>query len=131
MQKLVWTPVNSEYRFAILPENVYLNNSLFMIVGESIRSLCGFLNSKLYVFYFNLLLSGGCYAYGSRDFFVNIPVYKEHSEDICKLDILVDEISKVSENSTKYNHLLNEIDDLVYSIYELTDEEKEYIDATC
>ena len=33
-QKLVWTPVNSEYKFTIIPENYFFNNSIFMITGE-------------------------------------------------------------------------------------------------
>ena len=130
-QKLVWTPVNSEYRFCILPENMYVNNSLFMIVGENIKTICGLFNSKLFIFYLNLLLAGGCYAYGSREFFASIPLYKERPETITQLDNLVDKISKTAADTAEYTNLLKEIDNLVYHLYGLSENEVAYIETHC
>ena len=84
-QKLVWTPVNSEYRFALIPEDVYFPNSLFMITGENIELLCGLFNSKLFRFYLYVMLSNGEYNYGSSAIFSKIPIkklYKFHDEII-------------------------------------------------
>ena len=121
-QKLVWTPVNSEYRFTILPENILINNSLFMIVGDNLKSLCGILNSSLYVFYLDILLAGGCYAYGSRDFFKDIPVIQTCNGD---LEELVDGILNCDEKEYReYEAMINET---VFEMYNLSENEKSYI----
>lgn len=120
-QKLVWTPVNSEYRFAILPENYYFNNSLFMITGEKIHLLCGILNSSLYRFYLNVMFSNGTYQYGSSSFFEKLKVKRNGKE----IDDIVNLVKKI--NATNYDKYYSKIDDLVYKLYEITDEEKEYI----
>lgn len=126
-QKLVWTPVNSEYRFTVLPEEMYFNNSLFMITGKDLCYLCGILNSKLFVFYFNMLLSSGSYAYGSRDFFCGIPILKALNQETKeKMEALVREI--LVSNQLEYSNLCKKIDNLVYSIYDITDEMQMYIE---
>ncbi len=45
-EKVVWTPVNSEYSFAILPTGYYFVNSVFMITGENVKYFCSILNSN-------------------------------------------------------------------------------------
>ena len=73
-QKLIWTPVNSEYKFSIIPEKYYLNNSVFMITGENLYYLCGILNSSLYQNYFNIMMTKGNYNYGSATNIKKIPI---------------------------------------------------------
>ena len=124
-QKLVWTPVNSEYRFCIIPENIFINNSLFMITGNYIELLCAFLNSKLYRLYFELLLSNGNYAYGSRDFFRNVPVIKENNYQYELISIVED----IHLGSANVKELITKIDKIVYQIYNLSDDEIKYIES--
>ena len=123
-QKLVWTPVNSEYRFCIIPENIFINNSLFMITGDYIELLCTFLNSKLYRLYFELLLSNGNYAYGSRDFFQNVPVIKENHYQYELISIL----KNIYLDSSNIKNLITKIDKIIYEIYNLSDGEINYIE---
>ena len=122
-QKLVWTPVNSEYRFTILPENVFFNNSLFMIVGDNIKFLCGILNSSLFKWYFNLLLTRGAYAYGSREFFQLIPIV--FNSEALKIETIVEKlINNHLENPAR---LKASIDKITYDLYNLTIEERKLI----
>lgn len=127
-QKLVWTPVNSEYRFAIIPKDIYFNNSLFMITGEKLEFLCGILNSKLYIYYFKMLLSNGSYAYGSRDFFMNIPIRDVNNNDIERQ--ITEKVQSIYPNNSLdeiENEITTDIDNLVFDLYDLSDSEKKYV----
>ena len=103
--KLCWTPVNSEYRFAVIDAGIYVNNGIFMITGENLDTLCSILNSDLFIFYFNMLLSTG-YQYGSKDVFEDLPVNVEIAtkHNLSELDIFrayhlsEEEISWISES---------------------------------
>lgn len=121
-QKLVYTPVNSEYRFAMVPENIYFPNSLFMITGEKIKYLCALFNSKIYRFYLHIMFSNGKYAYGSSSFFSSLPIrIFENSEKIEKLVDLI---------TTDYsNEIYEKINNLFYESYQITAEERDYIES--
>ena len=123
-QKLVWTPVNSEYRFCIVPKNIFINNSLFMITGKELELLCAFLNSKLYRVYFKLLLSNGAYSYGSRNFFKSVPIIKENTYK----DEIISIVKKIYITHRDIKGLISEIDKIVYKIYNLSDSEIKYIE---
>ena len=123
-QKLVWTPVNSEYRFCIVPPKYYINNSLFMIVGDKLENIYACFNSSLYKFYLQILLSNGAYAYGSRTFFLGIPIKQCLKKER--------EIIKLVNNSqfALKNKQINRINQIIFEEYELTDEEITYIEKT-
>ena len=74
--KLVWTPVNSEYRFAYVDEHFFVNNGVFLITGDSLYTLESFLNSKIFIRYLDILTGYGTYQYGSKKLFENVPIPK-------------------------------------------------------
>ena len=122
-QKLVYTPVNSEYRFALVPSNIYFPNSLFMITGENIEFLCGLFNSKLYRFFLYIMFSNGKYTYGSSSFFLSMPVIK--NVDNISLDRIVQLVKKLSN---EYDEKLYEnLNEEIYKIYGISIEEINYI----
>ena len=122
-QKLVWTPVNSEYRFTLVDKDIFLLNSIFMIVGTDIKFLCYILNSKLFVFYLQLILNKDTYNYGSKDIFNNIFISRN--------SILKKEIYKIIKNiDTPNERTLREIDDIIYKYYNLTTIEISHIENT-
>ena len=121
-QKLVWTPVNSEYRFTILPPDIFFNNSLFMITGKSIKYLCAILNSNLFIFYLNLILGGENYTYGSGNVFASIPIKLSLPEEETKIDVLVE--SALSGNLSAQQS----INQYIYKIFQLSDDEQLYIE---
>ena len=110
-QKLVWTPVNSEYKFSIVPEGYYFNNSIFMITGNNLLYLCGILNSKLYQNYFRMMFTNGNYNYGSAASIKKIPIIKLPKKPYKESESIVKKI--LSENN---NELSSQID-LVISSY--------------
>ena len=123
-QKLVYTPVNSEYRFALVPSNIYFPNSLFMITGENIEFLCGIFNSKLYRFFLYIMFSNGKYTYGSSSFFLSMPVIK--NVDNISLNRIVQLVKKLSN---EYDEKLYEnLNEEIYKIYDISIEEINYIE---
>lgn len=123
--KIVYTPVNSEYRFSLVPEKFIFNNSLFMITGKDIELICALCNSSLYEFYLSKILSSGNYQYGSGNFFESLPLIKIRDTSTKeKLKTLVNDIQKeYTEAKAK------EIDRLVYALYGLTAEEIQAIEG--
>lgn len=120
-RKLVWTPVNSEYRFTIIPENIYFNNSLFMITGEKLELLCAIMNSTLYKFYLQIMFSNGAYTYGSSNFFSQLPILKNcnREETICELvNILLKSYSE---------EIYNKLDKIIFEVYNISSNEIDYI----
>ena len=122
--KIVYTPVNSEYRFCLVPERFIFNNSLFMITGEDLEIICALCNSSLFQFYLAKILSSGNYQYGSGIFFESLPLVKvSNNQQKKEIISLVTSVSK--ENSSD---ILQEIDRKVYELYGLTDKEIEFIE---
>jgi hypothetical protein len=116
-QKIVWTPVNSEYRFAFVPEGIFFNNSLFMMIGKHLKYLLSLFNSKLFIFYLDKILANGNYTYGSGETFKNTTV------PYPTIDI-EQQFEKLLEMQQ-----YNEIDKLIYDLYELSKEEIEFIES--
>ena len=119
-QKLVWTPVNSEYRFAIIPKGYVFNNSLFMMTGDKIELICAVLNSDLYRFYLYTMFSNGNYTYGSSAFFSKLPVIKETTL-FGKIKQLVDTIND------NYADKIIELNNIIYGLYDISPEEIDFI----
>ena len=109
-QKLIWTPVNSEYKFTIIPEGYFFNNSIFMITGNDLYYLCGILNSSLYQKYFEMVFTNGSYNYGSASSIKKLPIIKLSNEIHSNIEKLVKTI--LSENKLE---LCSQIDNLIYT----------------
>jgi restriction endonuclease S subunit len=108
--KLVWTPVNSEYKFCMIPSQYYLNNSLFMITGSNLEYLCGILNSKLYQEYFKNVATNGNYNYGSASSFKNIPILEMPKNLQLEIATIVNEINS---NKKSKDELCSKIDKII------------------
>jgi len=134
-EKLVWTAVNSRYKFAIVPAGYYLDNSLFLITGPYIKYFCGIFNSHLMRFYLTLLLSSEEeYTYGSKYTFsyVPIPQITDENKDIASaIESKVNQIIFLKQQNltADTSELEAEIDDLVYDLYGFTTAERTYIES--
>ncbi|MDR2641633.1 MAG: hypothetical protein LBC74_02445 [Planctomycetaceae bacterium] len=117
-QKIVWTPVNSEYRFAMIESGWFFNNSVFMITNsgnENLNIILSVMNSKLFVFYLNKITSAE-YQYGSKELFQTFPIPRPTTEIEQKIEILL--------QTKEYTA----IDQLVYQLYRLDEEEIAFIE---
>lgn len=114
LKKLVWTPVNSEYKFTIIPENYFFNNSIFMITGDDLYYLCGILNSTLYKKYFKVNFTKGNYNYGSASSLKKLPILKLPKE---KHEIITELVKK--NLSAKNEETYLQIDKIINSFFEI------------
>jgi len=121
----VWTPVNSEYRFTLLPPNYILSNSLFMGTGGHLEYLCGILNSSLFRFYLDLILTRGNYAYGSADTFKDIPIFMPSGALEKEIKQLT--ISLLAIDANHAREKIKELNEMIFDLYDLTPEEREAI----
>ena len=143
-EKVVWTPVNSEYRFATVPKGFYFSNSIFMITGANAKILIAVFNSMLVRKYITFLFSSEEeYAYASKETLSEIPIptlnTPEKQEIAKQIEALVEEILVVKSAAKKSTpstivdtpqegnldtaYIETQIDELVFQLYGLTQEE--------
>ncbi len=72
-QRFIWTAVNSEYRFTVLEDTIYYNNSIFHGVCDVSYGIASFMNSDALRCYLKLLSSEG-YQYGGKEMIGAIPI---------------------------------------------------------
>ena len=120
-QKIAWSDIAKAPSFVWLPENIFFNNTIYMIIGLENKDL-GILNSSLVRWYFPTISSS--LGMGNRffkEFVLRIPLPKyTQSENDIALDQLVRVINEEGYNSD----LNNQVDDIVFNIFSLTDKEK-------
>jgi hypothetical protein len=129
--KLVWTRLSNQNAFAISINDEFTVDSSSFAVTEDAEYLMSILNSKVVFFYFKLgsVIWGkdGIKWFGSH--FDNIPIpliSKSQQEPLIKLvKQIIEQKLKNPESSSL--ELENEIDELVYKLYDLTFEEIEII----
>ena len=119
-QKIVYSNMCSEPSF-YLDENGFLTNQkCFILTGEYLKFLIVFFNSTLfkYTFWDNFPVLGAKGRELSKIFMIEIPVIKPPKEIEIKISNLLD-----------YQNY-NEINKLIYELYNLTDEEISFIENT-
>ena len=119
-QKIVYSNMCSEPSF-YLDENGFLTNQkCFILTGEYLKFLIAFFNSTLfkYTFWDNFPVLGAKGRELSKIFMIEIPVIKPPKEIEIKISNLLD--------SQNYEN----IDKLIYELYNLTDEEISFIKNT-
>ncbi|RVY24377.1 class I SAM-dependent DNA methyltransferase [Helicobacter pylori] len=140
-EKIVWNPVSGEYFFTFIKDEIYFNNSLFMMTSKTLKTrdfyyICGLLNTTLYkwlTIQMTNLITIGKYAYGSKDKIERLPIPQitEKNQELAdKITDGVKQILALKEKDPKANTqgLEKEIDALVYQLYNLTDEEIKIIE---
>ncbi len=140
-EKIVWNPVSGEYFFTFIKDEIYFNNSLFMMTSKTLETrdfyyICGLLNTTLYkwlTIQMTNLITIGKYAYGSKDKIERLPIPKITPQNQELADKITDgakQILALKEKDPKANtqKLEKEIDALVYQLYHLTDEEIKIIE---
>ncbi|MGB4749701.1 MAG: Eco57I restriction-modification methylase domain-containing protein, partial [Bacteroidales bacterium] len=128
-EKVVWTPVNSKYSFTIIPPGIFFPNSIFMITGKHIKTFCAIFNSTLIRYYLTFLFSSEKnYTYASKETMGKLPIppiTPSNQPIVSQIEALVDKIlsAKKSNPQADTSQLEKEINNLVYSLYDLTEEE--------
>lgn len=134
--KIVWTPVNGIYSFAYVEAGYYFNNSLFMITDNNndtnkLKYLLAILNTATLKFgsLITPLTEVGQYTYGSKEFMQTVPIPEADSKTKNNITKLVDEIITLKKQDKDTTPLEKNIDEIVYSLYGLSDEEIKIIEG--
>ncbi|MCK9333366.1 MAG: Eco57I restriction-modification methylase domain-containing protein, partial [Candidatus Cloacimonetes bacterium] len=134
-EKIVWADIAQGSCFQYDDEGLYLNNTVYMLTGKKLKLLLSVLNSKVYDFYFRMISSGlsNQASRGFKIFVEQFPIPCLDDDNITKqLDQLATQITSACnepENTTSTEAKLNvktlshKIDQLVYQLFGLTDEE--------
>lgn len=138
-EKVVYSEIVRQPQFYFDKENFYIEATSFLLTGKNVKYLCGLLNSKPVTYFFKKWYAGGGlgeegYRY-KKAFLENLPlppITSSNQPIVTKIESLVDQIltakkpasaSSASNAKTDTSHLEREIDQLVYRLYDLTEEE--------
>ncbi|MDP1994636.1 MAG: TaqI-like C-terminal specificity domain-containing protein, partial [Ignavibacteria bacterium] len=126
-EKIIWGELSNKPKFAYDDNKLYANNTIFFIVGKNLKYLLAILNSKLSEWYFNqIATSSGMGTNRWLKYKVELLPIKDITEKEQKpIVILVDKIlsAKKKNPQADTSALETEIDNLVYQLYGLTEEE--------
>lgn len=133
-EKIIWIELTNKSKFAYSNKEDYLLAGAFLMVGEHLKYLLSFLNSKICYFYFSLICnSSGMATIQWKKFAVEkIPVKKLSEEEQRPFESIVDKILNItrdddytinSEKQRTVEDLERQIDKLFYNLYDLSPEE--------
>jgi hypothetical protein len=135
-EKVVWKRIGSVIRFALDADNTYPLDSNVIMTGKNLKYICGFLNSKLSI---RQLLENSPKT-GTGDVIISVqalephkipPITSSNKPIIQQIEALVDKILAAKKQNPNANtsSLEKQIDELVYKLYELTDEEVRIVEG--
>ena len=138
-EKIIWIELTNENKFAYSDKEDYLLAGAFFMVGESLKYLLAFLNSKLCLFYFSLICnSSGMATIQWKKFALEkVPVMELNSIDQKPFIDLIDQILAITksddyltnpEKKIKVKEFEKQINQLFYQLYDLTDDEIEIVE---
>lgn len=137
-EKIIYSEIVSEPQFFLDQGLFYAEATTFVMYGDKLRYILGLLNSLVVAKIFKKLYAGGGlgekgYRY-KKAFLENLPIPKitqSNQSTADKIIALVEKILALKESDPKANtqELEQEIDSLVYTLYNLTEEEIKIIES--
>jgi len=127
-EKVVWNRITENIIFSYLPSGLYILDSTFMFTGNNLKYLLALLNSKLCGWWTKISAATlGEGNYGAKIYIENTPlapINKNNQKIVNEIEFFINKILSVENNDVnlimKYQ---NQIDQLVYKIYDLSEEE--------
>ena len=129
-EKIVWIELSDLGRFALCNEEIYLLNSAYFLLPPSdinAKFLLGILNSTTIRFYLNLVAETSGMGTSRwinnyvKEFPIPIVAYEQQTEITAHVDQIL--AAKRADSDADTSDLENEIDKLVYELYNLTEDE--------
>jgi len=144
-EKIVWQEIVKEPSFAYDNTGIYVEATGFLMTGKNLKYLLGLLNSKPVAFFFKTFYAGGGlgedgYRY-KKAFLEQLPIPPITPQTQPLADQIVQKVQEIltltqspdfetsQEKQQKVKDLEREIDQLVYKLYGLTEEEIEIIES--
>ena len=132
-EKIVWIELTDSGRFALCNEEIYLLNSAYFLLppsGIESKFLLGILNSSTIRFYLGLIAetSGMGTSRWINNYVKEFPIPEATCKQQALIIELVDQIL-ATDPDADVSELEDEIDQMVYLLYDLTDEEIAIVEA--
>jgi hypothetical protein len=144
-EKIVWQEIVREPSFAYDNTGIYVEATGFLMTGRNLKYLLGLLNSNPVAFFFKTFYAGGGlgedgYRY-KKAFLEQLPLPPITKENQPLADQIVQKVQEIlsltqspdygtnKEKQQKVKELEKEIDELVYKLYNLTEEEIKIIEG--
>ena len=128
-QKIIYPNMTKFLPFYLDDNGFYQNDKSFMIVGKNIAFLTAFLNSSIfkycYIDCFPELLGGTREL--RKVFFDKIPVLEVDNKTNKQFEIKIIDIQKLRNKNIDTKEKEIEIDNLIFDLYQLSDEERRII----
>lgn len=128
-EKLIWQEMSSEPCFSYDNDNIYCNDTGRIMIAKNIKFFTGFFNTRFFRYIFSNFYAGGeLGATGIRfkhTFMLNVPISSGNIEQENMITSIVNDIVNIKkmDSLTETSALETEIDQIIYEIYGLTEEE--------
>ena len=137
-EKIVWQEIVREPSFAYDDTGIYVEATAFLMTGNNLKYILGLLNSRPVAFFFKIFYAGGGlgedgYRY-KKAFLEQLPIppiTPQNQPIVNQIVQLVDQIlsAKQKNPDADTSQLEQKIDELVYKLYDLTEEEIKLIEG--
>jgi type II restriction/modification system DNA methylase subunit YeeA len=137
-EKIVWQEIVREPSFAYDNTGIYVEATGFLMTGKNLKYLLGLLNSNPVAFFFKTFYAGGGlgedgYRY-KKAFLEQLPIPPITPQNQPLADQIVQIVDQIlsakKQNPEAYTSKLEkEIDELVYKLYNITEEEIKIIEG--
>jgi hypothetical protein len=142
-EKIVWAETANKIKMCIVPAGIYLSKTCFMLVGENLKFIVGVANSNLIDWYIrqSIYKLGEKGIYASEYFMKQLPLPPITPQTQPLADQIVQKVDHIlsltqspdyeinKEKQEKVKVLEREIDQLIYKLYGLTEEEIKIIEG--
>jgi adenine-specific DNA-methyltransferase len=130
--KIIWGEISDKPKFAYDETGYYAEATTFVMTGNNLKYLLAILNSRLSEWYFNQIsTTTGMGTNRWKKYKIELlPIKIPTNSIVSNLEALVDRIiaNKKESDDSSYSLLECQIDQLVYQLYGLTDEEIEMVE---
>jgi len=125
--KIIWGEISDKPKFAFDNEKYFAEATTFLMTGEKLKFLLAILNSKVSEWYFNLIgTTTGMGTNRWKKYKIELlPIKIASQVQEKEIEILVNQILAIKKQNplAHTTDLENQIDQLVYQLYNLTEEE--------
>jgi len=130
--KIIWGEISDKPKFAFDDEKYFAEATTFLMTGEKLKFLLAILNSKVSEWYFNLIgTTTGMGTNRWKKYKIELlPIKISSPEQEKEIEILVNQILAIKKQNPSYDttDIENQIDQLIYQLYELTEDEIKIIE---
>ncbi len=125
--KIIWGEISDKPKFAYDDSNYYPEATTFLMTGEKLKYLLAILNSKVSEWYFNQIgTTTGMGTNRWKKYKIELlPIKEPTAEHESKIENLANQIIEIKKQNPSANttSLETQIDQMVYQLYGLTEEE--------